>query len=53
MPTLPTMINQRPAARRLQPAVDRVWAAALTLILLILVLNLAGRVVSRFGKVRA
>ena len=29
----------------LQPAVDRVWAAALTLILLILVLNLAGRVV--------
>ena len=44
MPTLPTMINiDRQQA--LQPAVDRVWAAALTLILLILVLNLAGRVV--------
>jgi phosphate transport system permease protein len=52
MPTLPTMINiDRQQA--LQPAVDRVWAASLTLILLILVLNLAGRVVSRYGKVRA
>jgi phosphate transport system permease protein len=51
MPTLPTMINiDRQQA--LQPAVDRVWAASLTLILLILVLNLAGRVVSRLGKVR-
>ena len=52
MPTLPTMINiDRQQA--LQPAVDRVWAASLTLILLILVLNLAGRAVSRYGKVRA
>jgi phosphate transport system permease protein len=51
MPTLPTMINiDRQQA--LQPAVDRVWAASLTLILLILVLNLAGRIVARTGKVR-
>ncbi len=51
MPTLPTMINiDRQQA--LQPAVDRVWAASLTLILLILVLNLAGRMVARTGKVR-
>jgi len=51
MPTLPTMINiDRQQA--LQPAVDRVWAASLTLILLILVLNLVGRMVARTGKVR-
>jgi len=51
MPTLPTMINiDRQQA--LQPAVDRVWAASLTLILLILMLNLAGRIVARTGKVR-
>ena len=51
MPTLPTMINQD-RTESLQPAVDRVWAAALTLILLILVLNLAGRVVARLGSVK-
>ncbi|HET7474613.1 MAG TPA: phosphate ABC transporter permease PstA [Dermatophilaceae bacterium] len=52
MPTLPTMINiDRQQA--LEPAVDRVWAASLTLILLVLLLNLAGRLVARFGKVRA
>jgi phosphate transport system permease protein len=51
MATLPTMINQD-RSESLQPAVDRVWAAALTLILLVLLLNLAGRVVARFGAVR-
>ena len=51
MPTLPTMINQD-RTESLQPAVDRVWAAALTLILLVLLLNLAGRFVARFGSVR-
>ena len=51
MATLPTMINQD-RTESLQPAVDRVWAAALTLILLVLLLNLAGRVVARFGSVR-
>ncbi|MFC8502156.1 phosphate ABC transporter permease PstA [Pedococcus sp. NPDC057267] len=51
MATLPTMINQD-RTESLQPAVDRVWAAALTLILLVLLLNLAGRVVARFGSVK-
>jgi phosphate transport system permease protein len=51
MATLPTMINQD-RTESLQPAVDRVWAAALTLILLILVLNLAGRVIARLGSVK-
>ena len=51
MPTLPTMINQD-RTEVLQPAVDRMWAAALTLILLVLLLNLAGRVVSRLGSVK-
>jgi phosphate transport system permease protein len=46
--TLPTMINED-RTQVLQPAVDRVWAAAATLILLILLLNIAGRLVSRFG----
>ena len=48
MPTLPTMINQD-RTEVLQPAVDRVWGAALTLILMILLLNIAGRVISRLG----
>jgi phosphate transport system permease protein len=51
MATLPTMINPD-RTESLQPAVDRVWAAALTLILLILILNLAGRLVARRGSVR-
>ena len=51
MPTLPTMINQD-RTENLQPAIDRVWAAALTLILLVLLLNLAGRFVARFGSVK-
>jgi phosphate transport system permease protein len=51
MATLPTMINQD-RTESLQPAVDRVWAAALTLILLVLLLNLAGRFVARFGSVK-
>ncbi len=51
MATLPTMINQD-RAESLQPAVDRVWGAALTLILLIFVLNLLGRFIGRFSKVK-
>jgi len=51
MATLPTMINQD-RTESLQPAIDRVWAAALTLILLVLLLNLAGRVIARFGSVK-
>ncbi len=52
MGTLPTMINQD-RTEALQPAVDRVWGAALTLILIVFVLNLAGRFIARFSKVRA
>ena len=49
MPTLPTMINQD-RTEVLQPAVDRVWGAAATLILLILILNIAGRLIAHFGR---
>ena len=52
MATLPTMINSD-RGENLQPAVDRVWGAALTLILLIFVLNLLGRFIGRFSKVKA
>jgi phosphate transport system permease protein len=52
MATLPTMINQD-RSEALQPAVDRVWGAALTLILLVFLLNLVGRFVGRFSKVRS
>jgi phosphate transport system permease protein len=51
MATLPTMINQD-RTEVLQPAVDRVWAAALTLILLVLLLNIAGRVIARFSTLK-
>ncbi len=50
MGTLPTMINfDRTEA--LQPAIDRVWGASLTLILLVFLLNLLGRFIGRFSKV--
>ena len=51
MATLPTMINQDRDQAVTHPAYDRIWAAALTLILLILLLNLLGRLASRFSKV--
>jgi phosphate transport system permease protein len=51
MAALPTMINQD-RTEALQPAVDRVWAAALTLVLLVLALNILGRLVARFSSVR-
>jgi phosphate transport system permease protein len=52
MPTLPTMINQD-RTEVLQPAVDRVWGAAATLILLILLLNIAGRLIARTGSAKS
>jgi phosphate transport system permease protein len=52
MPTLPTMINQDRNELAQAAAAERVWAAALTLIILVLVLNLAGRLVARFGSVQ-
>jgi phosphate transport system permease protein len=51
MPTLPTMIYQNYSEAN-QPATDRTWGAALTLILIIFVLNLLGRFVGRFSKVK-
>lgn len=52
MPTLPTMINQD-RTEVLQTAVDRVWGAAATLILLILLLNLSARLIARTGKLKS
>lgn len=52
MATLPTMINTN-RVESLEPAIDRTWASALTLILLILLLNLAGRLMARFSKVKS
>ncbi len=51
MATLPTMINQNRNDLSLEAAFDRTWSAALTLILLVLLLNVAARVVARFSKV--
>lgn len=48
---LPTLIYEN-FGEPLKPAVDRLWGAALTLILIVLLLNLAGRVVARFSAVR-
>jgi phosphate transport system permease protein len=50
MAALPTMINQE-RSEALAPAVNRVWAAALTLIILVMVLNIAGRLIARLNKV--
>ena len=58
---MPTKLNQKDAMPTIamtaaflpfQPAVDRVWGAALTLILIIFLLNILGRFVGRFSKVR-
>lgn len=51
MPTLPTMIYQNYSEAN-QPAIDRTWGAALTLILIIFLLNILGRFIGRFSKVR-
>ncbi|MFW5471251.1 phosphate ABC transporter permease PstA [Knoellia sp. CPCC 206435] len=51
MPTLPSMIYQT-YGESLPAAVNRTWGAALTLILIIFLLNILGRLVGRFSKVR-
>lgn len=51
MAALPTMINQD-RNQALDPALDRVWSAALTLIILVMVLSLVGRLIARFGTVK-
>jgi len=50
MAALPTMINEE-RTESLPAAVDRYWAAALTLILLVMILNIAARLVARRQKV--
>jgi phosphate transport system permease protein len=50
MAALPTMINQD-RSEALDPAINRVWAAALTLIVLVMLLNIAGRLIARLNKV--
>lgn len=51
MAALPTMIRENFGLPD-QPAIDRMWAAALTLILIVLILNITGRAVARFSGVR-
>jgi len=53
MPTLPTMINQDRTELGIDSAVERMWATALTLILIVLLLNLVGRLVARLSSVRS
>jgi len=52
MPTLPMMINQDRTELGIAPAVERMWATALTLILIVLLLNVAGRLIARLGSVQ-
>lgn len=51
MAALPTLIKKN-FDQPVDASVARMWASALTLILLVLLLNLAGRFVARFGGVR-
>jgi phosphate transport system permease protein len=51
MAALPTMINQD-RNQALDPALDRVWSAALTLIIVVMVLSLVGRLIARYGTVK-
>ena len=53
MPTLPTMINQDRTELGIDAAVERMWATALTLILIVLLLNVVGRLVARLSTVRS
>ena len=52
MATLPTMINEGRDNMSVPATNERVWAAACTLILLVLILNLLGRLVGRLSKVK-
>lgn len=52
MASLPTMINTMRDQPPGLPAFDRAWGAALTLILIVMSLNLVGRGISRFSKLK-
>jgi len=51
-PTLPMMINQDRGDIALAAAAERMWGTALTLILLVLMLNVIGRLIAHFGSVK-
>lgn len=52
MGTLPTMINEGRDNMAVAATNERTWAAACTLILIVLVLNLLGRLVGKLSKVK-
>ncbi|HEY9292769.1 MAG TPA: phosphate ABC transporter permease PstA [Microlunatus sp.] len=52
MASLPTMINSLRDQPPGLPGFDRAWGAALTLILIVVALNLIGRGISRFSKLK-
>lgn len=52
MGALPTMINAGRDQAPTLPGYERVWAAALTLILLVMLLNLLARVIARASKLK-
>ncbi|QDP98249.1 phosphate ABC transporter permease PstA [Microlunatus elymi] len=52
MASLPTMINSLRDQPPGLPGFDRAWGAALTLILIVIALNLIGRGISRFSKLK-
>jgi len=52
MASLPTMINSSRDVAPGLPGYDRTWAAALTLILIVMLLNLAARGISRATKLK-
>ncbi len=52
MGALPTMINAGRDQAPALPGYERVWAAALTLILLVMLLNLLARVIARASKLK-
>jgi phosphate transport system permease protein len=52
MATLPTMINEDRSDFALATAAERMWGAALTLILLILLLNIVGRAIAHYSSVK-
>jgi phosphate transport system permease protein len=53
MGALPTMINNDRGDMALPAADDRVWSTALTLILLVLVLNVLARMIARFSTIKS
>lgn len=52
MATLPTMINEDRSDFALATAAERMWGAALTLIILVLLLNIVGRAIAHFSSVQ-